>query len=273
MEDSCALITTHYAASAEGYRDWWAPVLDHLAGPTLDALPIPPGAPRLLDLGCGTGLASRRLAPRLPGNARLVAGDLVLAMLVQARQLAPSIPVVRFDAVRLPFPDCRFDLVVCTFALHHIREQRRTLGEIYRILKPGGRLQLVTWGADDPGCPAMTAWDDLLMEMGGPAEDPKAPTVWHEEIGRPAALKAMLTTLGFRSVSVTLSAGVHDFTPETLAGVRLGVGAGRRRFLALSSSSRERFESRARELLAGLAAADFVWRPDIVTAQVVKPAR
>lgn len=271
MDDSRARITTHYTVSSEGYRDWWAPILDHLAGPALDALPIPSGAPRILDLGCGTGLASRRLAPRLPADARLVAGDLVLAMLAEARRLAPDIPVVQFDAVRLPFPDRTFDLVVCTFALHHIREQRRTLGEVHRILKPGGRLQVVNWGADNPDSPAETAWDDLLIEMSGTATIPEPAPSWHEEIGSPSAFEAMLNALGFRSESVTQSTGAYDYTPESLAAVRLGVGVARRRFLALTPAMQTRFETRARRLLARLPAADFAWHPDIVTALVSKP--
>ncbi len=271
MNSSRALITTHYTVGSEGYRDWWAPVLDHLAGPTLDALPIPPGAPLILDLGCGTGMASRRLAPRLPADARLVAGDLVPAMLAQARQLAPKIPVVQFDAVRLPFPDRTFDLVVCTFALHHIREQRRTLGEAHRVLKPGGRLLVITWGADKSDCPAETAWGDLLTEMSGTAELPASAPAWHEEIDTPSAFESMLTWLGFQPERLTQSTGAYGYTPESLAGVLLGLGMARRRFMALTPTARTRFEARARRLLAGLPATDFMYRPEIVTALVSKP--
>jgi len=271
MDDSRARITTHYTVSREGYRDWWAPILDHLAGPALDALPIPPGAPRILDLGCGTGVAGRRLAPRLPAEARLVAGDLVFAMLAEARQLAPDIPVVRLDATRLPFADHTFDLVVCTFALHHIREQRRTLGEVHRILKPGGRFQAVNWGADNPDSPAEAAWDDLLFEMSGAATVSEPAPSWREEIGAPAPFEALLNALGFEAGSVTRSTGSYDYTPESLAAVRLGVGVARRRFLALTPAMQTRFETRARRLLAGLPAADFAWRPEIVTALVAKP--
>ncbi|TPW03660.1 MAG: hypothetical protein FD129_3007, partial [bacterium] len=97
MSDSRVALTANYTVGSVGYRDWWAPILERLAGPALDALTIPSGAPRILDLGCGTGLASRRLTARLPGDARLVGGDLVPAMLALARQQAPDIPVVRFD--------------------------------------------------------------------------------------------------------------------------------------------------------------------------------
>lgn len=272
MDSSRAQLITNYTDGSEGYRDWWAPVLDQLAGPALDALSIPAGVPRILDLGCGTGMASRRLAPRLPADARLVAGDLVQAMLAVARRLAPKIPIVQFDAARLPFPDRTFDLVVCTFALHHIREQRRTLSEAHRILKPGGRLLVITWGADKSYCPAETAWGDMLTEVGGAVDIPEPASEWHEEINTPAAFESMLTSLGFHPEFLTQSTGAYDYTPESLAGVMLGLGIARRRFMALTPTVRTRFEARARRLLAGLPATDFIYRPGIVTALVSKPA-
>ena len=201
-----------------------------------------------------------------------MAGDLVPAMLALARKQSPDIPVVCFDAVRLPFPDRVFDRVVCTFALHHIREQRRALGEAHRVLTPGGQLLVITWGnAGQDGCPAERAWDDLLLEMLGDITLPEPAPVWHEEINTPASFESMLTTLGFRCDAVTASTGAYDYTPETLAGVRLGFGVGRRRFLSLPPARQVRFEARARRLLATLPAADFACRPGIVTALAGKP--
>jgi ubiquinone/menaquinone biosynthesis C-methylase UbiE len=46
------------------------------------------------------------------------------------------------DAQRLEFPDASFDTVVCTFALCAIPDERRAIAEMWRVLRPGGRLRL-----------------------------------------------------------------------------------------------------------------------------------
>ncbi len=68
-------------------------------------------------------------------------------------ELAPAVKVVQGDATDLPFEDGRFSAVVCFTMLHHIpvrAHQDRALGEIARVLAPGG----VFAGTDSvgPGC-------------------------------------------------------------------------------------------------------------------------
>jgi SAM-dependent methyltransferase len=253
------------------YRDWWAPVPDALAAPALAALPITGGGETWLDLATGTGIAARRLSARLPAGGHVIAADLVPAMLREARASAPHIPLVRLDAARLPFADRGLDGVVCTFALHHIREQRRALAEVHRCLAPGGRLLVLTWGAEDDPCPAMQAWEEALSEAGAPADDPEPPPTWSEEVNTPERLTALLAGLGFAVVWVTPGPPTVTFTPESLANLRLRVGGHMRRFRALPYARQSAFEARARRLLAALPPEAFAWRPHVVTARVTKP--
>ncbi|HEX7877780.1 MAG TPA: class I SAM-dependent methyltransferase, partial [Candidatus Eisenbacteria bacterium] len=102
MSDSRGRIIGHYASMPDGYRDWWAPVLDSMAAPALDALPHSGAPERWLDLASGTGIAARRLLKKLPTGSLVIAGDLVASMLERAREASPRIPVVRLDAARLP---------------------------------------------------------------------------------------------------------------------------------------------------------------------------
>jgi ubiquinone/menaquinone biosynthesis C-methylase UbiE len=58
----------------------------------------------------------------------------------RARQLDRTVDLRQADAHALPFPDASFDTVVCTFALRAIPDERRAVGEMTRVLRPGGLL-------------------------------------------------------------------------------------------------------------------------------------
>jgi ubiquinone/menaquinone biosynthesis C-methylase UbiE len=60
----------------------------------------------------------------------------------RARQLGRTVHLRQADAHALPFPDAVFDTVVCTFALCAIPDERRAVGEMIRVLRPGGLVLL-----------------------------------------------------------------------------------------------------------------------------------
>jgi ubiquinone/menaquinone biosynthesis C-methylase UbiE len=98
------------------------------------------GADRVLDVGCGTGAASRAAAAA--GNSA-VGIDLSPGMIDRAVALAEGIDDVRFqvaDAERLPFEERAFTAVLCSNALHHYPDPLRAVIEMARVLAPGGRL-------------------------------------------------------------------------------------------------------------------------------------
>ena len=104
---------------------------------------------RVLELGCGTGELWKRNLPDVPPGCEVVLSDLSPGMATEARdRLAPD---PRFmtcvcDAQALPFPEESLDLVVANHMLYHVADRRRGLGEIWRVLKPGGRLMAATNG-------------------------------------------------------------------------------------------------------------------------------
>jgi len=61
----------------------------------------------------------------------------------RAEELGSGVELREGDAHHLPFPDASFDSVVCTFSLCNIPDQRKAIGEMRRVLRPGGRLVLV----------------------------------------------------------------------------------------------------------------------------------
>jgi ubiquinone/menaquinone biosynthesis C-methylase UbiE len=106
----------------------------------------------VLDVGCGTGVFAARIRAALP-RTRVWGVDLVAAMLDQGRSrwcsdTAP-IAAVQGDSERLPFRAGAFDVVTCANSFHHYPHQERAVAEMYRVLKPGGRLILVDGCRDD----------------------------------------------------------------------------------------------------------------------------
>lgn len=100
-----------------------------------------PYAARLADIGCGTGQLAAYLALR-PGRSvtaiDLSAGSLRYARGLRARFALANLRLVQGDALALPVPGSSFDHVFCNGVLHHTADPRRGLGELARIVRPGG---------------------------------------------------------------------------------------------------------------------------------------
>ena len=96
---------------------------------------------RALDLGCGDGRLTLRLAAR-----RLVAADVSRVALERARQRLPAdTQFVELEPdVALPLEDGQFDLVLCAETLEHVRDVQLLLSEARRVLRPGGMLAVTT---------------------------------------------------------------------------------------------------------------------------------
>jgi SAM-dependent methyltransferase len=102
---------------------------------------------RLLDIGCGDGSYTRRLAD---GFTKVDAIDIQTDLLTQFTQRVAGTPAARqitireMSAARLDYPDDTFDVVTSIEVLEHIVELDQALSEIRRVLKPGGRFAFTT---------------------------------------------------------------------------------------------------------------------------------
>jgi demethylmenaquinone methyltransferase/2-methoxy-6-polyprenyl-1,4-benzoquinol methylase len=97
----------------------------------------PKAGERILDLAAGTGTSSAALART---GATVVAVDLSPGMIAEGRKRHPRIEFVEANGERLPFGDDEFDAVTISFGLRNIEHPKIALAEMYRVLKPGGRL-------------------------------------------------------------------------------------------------------------------------------------
>ncbi|HEY9152020.1 MAG TPA: methyltransferase domain-containing protein [Anaerolineales bacterium] len=94
-----------------------------------------PHAGILLDAGGGTGRVASALRPHV---GSVIVADVSWGMLSQARQ--KNLVTTSTETEHLPFTNNSFDRVLMVDALHHVVNQAETIRELYRVLKPGGRL-------------------------------------------------------------------------------------------------------------------------------------
>jgi arsenite methyltransferase len=101
----------------------------------------------VLDVGCGAGIDAI-FAAKMVGSTGAVSGiDLVTEMLARARENArlagvSNITFIESSAEKLPFPDKGFDVVISNGVFNLVVDKQKALKEVFRVLKPGGRLML-----------------------------------------------------------------------------------------------------------------------------------
>ena len=158
-----------------GMRDWIKPRLQDFVMRQMDDLrpeTCDDAHGEVLEIGFGTGLNLRHYGP---GVKRVVGVDPMITDTVEkvnARIADAGFPVER-HALRadgtLPFDAGRFDTVITTFTLCSIPEPGAALGEMRRVLKPGGRYVFIEHGrADEPGT---ARWQDRLNATWGRIAD------------------------------------------------------------------------------------------------------
>jgi ubiquinone/menaquinone biosynthesis C-methylase UbiE len=139
----------------------------------LDAMGIDSAA-SVLDLGCGTGVASRAIAHRTGFAGRVTGIDRSPYLTAAAKRFAADEGVagrIDFrtgDSQSLKLPDAAFDAVVAHTLISHVEDPRAVMREITRIVKPGGRIGIfdgdyasLTYGTHDLAQGKAT--DDLIV--------------------------------------------------------------------------------------------------------------
>lgn len=109
--------------------------------PIFERMKAAPGS--ILDVGCGTGEITHRLAALYP-QAELTGVDLEEEHLDRARQKTPRATFRKADALALPFGDAAFDLAVCRHVTQAVPDAKKVLTEMHRVLKPGGRIHVLS---------------------------------------------------------------------------------------------------------------------------------
>jgi SAM-dependent methyltransferase len=195
-------------SAAEIYETFFVPALfQEWAGRMAEAAQLAPGQ-AVIDIACGTGVLAREAAKRVAPGGKVVGLDRNDGMLAMARRVAPAIEWRSGRAEALPFADQSFDAVVSQFGLMFFEDRNAALKEMWRVLRPGGRLAVAVWALLDqsPGYAAMT---DLLQRLFGTriADELRAPF----RLGDPALLGSLFAKAGIPAVEIRMADGTARF--------------------------------------------------------------
>lgn len=193
-EPATAAIRAAYAAGAPAWASGPEAVYQRLADALVAECPVPLDAARVLDLGSGTGVATRSL---MAAGAAPVGFDLTWEMLAEGRADRPA--GVSGDARALPFPAARFDAVVAACVLNHLPPEE-PLRECRRVLRPGGAVVASSFPNDRPH-PVKAILEPLLTEHGWTAP------AWYSEF---RATVATVAGEGEALVAAARAAGLAE---------------------------------------------------------------
>lgn len=156
-----------YAASgAESYERHFVPAIGEPVARRLLAAARPAPGERVLDVACGTGVASRLAVEAVGRDGRVAGLDANPGMLEVARTVSPEgIDWHGAPAEDMPLRDESFDLVLCSMGLQFFSDRIQALRETRRVLVPGGR---VVWCTPGPTPALFVAIDQALTAHIGP---------------------------------------------------------------------------------------------------------
>ncbi|MDX2100756.1 MAG: class I SAM-dependent methyltransferase [Leptolyngbyaceae cyanobacterium bins.59] len=207
---------------------------------TIDRLSLRPGD-RVLDVCCGTGASAIPAAVRVGATGSVLGIDLAESLLQLARHKAQQqgLEHVEFQAgdfETLGLPDESFDAVVCVFGIFFVSEMEAAVRELWRMVRPGGKLAITSWGEQvfEPANQAF--WRAVEAER---PELVKKFTPW-DRINNSVSLKALLEAGGVTQVEVFAEQGTHALTaPEDWWTMAMGGGL-RGTIDSLDAGSQER---------------------------------
>lgn len=212
-----------------GYREHLEPVLFRpWAERLLDFAGVKAGQ-RVLDVASGTGVVARAAAARVGTGGHVIASDISPAMLAWVSTgLEPgSAPVETLEcpATDLAVDDEAVDVVLCQQGLPFIPDRRAAVGEMRRVLRPGGRVGIAVW-LSNPRLEPFIIYGEALRDHGVPEPFPNAYDTSALSM-TPGELRDALVTAGFVDVEVVtdeLAAGWPgpDAAAAAVAGTPYG---------------------------------------------------
>ncbi len=192
---------------------------------TIERLTLQPGH-QVLDVCCGSGASAIPAAVCVGSTGQVLAIDLAESLLQLGRQKAQQqglnhIEFRNGNFESLGLPDESFDAIACVFGIFFVPDMVAAVRELLRMLRPGGKLAITSWGEKVFEPANCIFWDAIRAER---PDLVKQFTPW-DRIREPEILKALLEEGGATQVEVVAEAGTHPLvTPEDWWTMCLGGG-------------------------------------------------
>jgi ubiquinone/menaquinone biosynthesis C-methylase UbiE len=183
--------------AAVDYEPLWQAQLAEAQNALL-ALASPTVGEQVLDIACGTGLVSLAAAQAVGSTGQVLGIDLSERMVDAAGRRAreanvPNCRFARMDAEALDLPDASFDVVLCALGLMYMPDPEQALREMYRVLRPGGRVALAVWGER-----ANCGWSALFPIVDAEVSSEVCPLFFR--LGQQQALEQLCAAANFEKV-------------------------------------------------------------------------
>jgi len=270
-----------YDLAAARYDRWWAPVLAPTAlgllGELDDLVERQPEA-RIVDVGTGTGVLAIAAVQRWP-RVTVIATDASRGMLdvaatrsaAELGRAAGRITFRHAPADDLALADSSVEAVVSSFVFQLVPDRPAALRESLRVLRPGGRLAILTWLGDESAFEPDIAFDEALDELGDdiPDDDDEEPPRSGNFVS-PAAAAAQVRRAGFRAVRSRAAELEHRYDPATYLEFLEQYGE-RDLFDSVDSRTREQLRAATQGRLNRLSIEAFAWRIGVVTIRGTRP--
>ena len=192
---------------------------------TVDRINLLPGE-LVLDVCSGSGGSALPAAEAVGPEGRVIAVDLAerLITLTEAKARAKSLSNIEFkvaDMLSSGYPDSTFDAVICVFGIFFVPDMAGAVQELWRMVGPGGRLAITTWGPSlfEPANSAF--WDAIRQECADLYRDFNP---W-DRISEPAGLREMLSAAGVSKADIVAVEGNHPLqSPDDWWTLAMGSG-------------------------------------------------
>ncbi len=161
---------------------------------TLQAMSLRAGE-RVLDAGCGTGLLIQGMVSAVGENGQIVGIDFSDDMLDVARERfarTDSVNLQQASVTDLPLDSGSFDAASCTQTLLYVDDVEKAISELYRVLKPGGRIAVLE-----------TDWRGLVLNSEDDSISNRVIDAWDKGVANPnlpVKLNALLQKQGFTAI-------------------------------------------------------------------------
>ncbi len=224
-EEAIQKSTTTFNAAADRFD---APALsfwNRFGQNTIERIQLKPGA-KVLDVCCGSGASAIPAAVKVGNTGSVMGADLADSLLELARKKSQQqgLANIEFrcgDFTNMGLPSESFDAIVCVFGIFFVPDMEAAVAELWRMLRPGGKLAITSWGTRVFEPANQTFWNAVKSER---PELYKQFTPWYR-IGDPESLKALLESSGATNVEVVAETDRHELsTPEDWWTMVMGGG-------------------------------------------------